>query len=461
MPAITHLVDLAARSKPILKPPINDHSFALDSLGVAGFFGGDTAVSGMATVHLYGLRRWGGWYNAPGAYEIAKQYGQLANSPLWDGLFPGPKRDPAELFGLDGKSGPAFLAVRSGSSLSRTGHVAYLLARRARDLPSDCTVEGRRTVSTSVTVVDLSHIPTTPLQPRRIHNRAGLLAIIPIATSVAAAVLCALSADWWCFASIAVGMIAGGVASVVIGSGTLTFEHPTPARGVPPGDGVLLDDRHDGVVVLRGAEAAVCALTRGRFQLEYAGAPTYAAIGRCSALLTAQFLVQLLLIPQATLFGQLMFVASIGVAWAYNTYLSSLDKEDVQTDILFEDVLSLARGDMRKFKLGSRTAMVVFACLSLQPETPLPNPLKLLNELIPNDTPVWQHWKAVVAHKLATKQPLNFAESEWKLDTLDQEEKDLLQMLFEDAEEAYHGWFAAFDRSSRSISKSPVPSSSR
>ena len=457
MPAISHLVQLASRSEPIIDPPLNGSSFALDSLGVAGFFGGDGAVAGMATVHLFALRRWCGWYNAPGSYEIAKQYGQLANSRFWDGLFPGPKRDPAELFGLDGQVGPPFLAARSGSNIPRTGHLAYLLARRARDTPTANNVKGRRTTPASVTVIDLPHAPPSVLRPQRIRGRAWLFAAVPIAASVAAVVLCALAQDWWCFVSIAFGMIAGGVASVVIGAGKLTFEHHTPARGAPPGDGVLLE-RDGGVIVLRGDEAAVSSLTRGRFVLEYAGAPAYGAIGHCSVLLTAQFLVQLLLIPQGTLFGQLMFVASIMISWAYNTYLSSLDKEDVQMDILLEDVLPIARNDLRKFTLGSRTAMAVFACLSLQPEAPIGNPLKLLNELIPNDTTVWQQWKAVVAHKLSTKQGLKFSEGDWKLTTLSQEERELLQMLFEDAEEAYHGWFVAFDRSSRSISKTPVPS---
>ena len=99
------LIHLAARSSEVLDQPrsLEKSSFTLDSSGVAGFFGGDGAVSGMATVNLIPNRRWGGWYNSPGSYEIAKQYGQLANSRFWDGLFPGGKHDPARLFELDGK----------------------------------------------------------------------------------------------------------------------------------------------------------------------------------------------------------------------------------------------------------------------------------------------------------------------------------------------------------------------
>lgn len=57
--------------------------FDLDISGVAGFFGGDVSVSAMATVHIYEGRKWLGWYNQPGSYEIAKRYGQLSRSRFW------------------------------------------------------------------------------------------------------------------------------------------------------------------------------------------------------------------------------------------------------------------------------------------------------------------------------------------------------------------------------------------
>ncbi|EGO20228.1 hypothetical protein SERLADRAFT_400382 [Serpula lacrymans var. lacrymans S7.9] len=68
--------------------PLQHSDFTLDASGVAGFFGGDEAISAMATVHMYESRKWLGWYNSPGSYTVAKRYGQLANSRFWDGLFP-------------------------------------------------------------------------------------------------------------------------------------------------------------------------------------------------------------------------------------------------------------------------------------------------------------------------------------------------------------------------------------
>ncbi|RPD52609.1 hypothetical protein L227DRAFT_617687 [Lentinus tigrinus ALCF2SS1-6] len=91
-------VDPATRSSDpaVLQAPLFSSLFTLSSV-VAGFFGGNGAVSGMTT---------------------------LANSRLWDGLFPGDKREPAELFGLNGRSGPMFHSVCSGSSIPHTGHRA-------------------------------------------------------------------------------------------------------------------------------------------------------------------------------------------------------------------------------------------------------------------------------------------------------------------------------------------------
>ncbi|KAI1797110.1 hypothetical protein LXA43DRAFT_502828 [Ganoderma leucocontextum] len=490
------LAHLAARSSEVVEQPesLGKSSFTLDSSGVAGFFGGESAVSGMATVNLFKYRRWGGWYNTPGSYEIAKQYGRLANSRFWEGLFPGGTHNPAQLFGLDGKAGPEFLAARSGSSFSRTGHLAYLIARKAQRMHGQRDDDGRTTTPASVTVIDLDSTPPERLEPSLRWSGTRLLAIIPIAASVGACIMCALLWDWFCFASIALGIMASGSACFVLGSGKLTFKHHIPAKGAPPGDGILKDD--SGVVLLRGQEGAVNSLTRGRFFLRYhpsdgtpsqaqalaqadtlrkgsvdkgrteaielpalpearspagaaaqlnprmppEGQPRNIFIGLCSILLTGQFLTQLLLIPQGSLLGQIMFVASLATSWAYNTYLSSIDREDIQTEILVDDVLRLKRDSTRKFEFGTWTAMSVFACLALQPSEPLRNPRRLLDGLIPNDTEVWELWKAAVVQKLVKLEPLKFTASDWAVTGLEDEERELLQTLLKDAEVAYDVW---------------------
>ncbi|KAJ2981000.1 hypothetical protein NUW54_g10930 [Trametes sanguinea] len=187
MAPISRLIQLAARgldTQPTIQPPFQNSSFTLDSSGVAGFFGGDGAVQGMATVHLFEGRRWFGWYNTPGSYEIAKQYGQLANSRLWDGLFPGPNRDPAQLFGLDGQAGPPFLAAHSGSYIQRSGHLAHLITRRVQSIPVETCVRSRRRSGVSdytVATIDLrGEGPPLEMLPPRRKRHLPWIALVPI-----------------------------------------------------------------------------------------------------------------------------------------------------------------------------------------------------------------------------------------------------------------------------------------
>ena len=540
MPPISQLFQLATRSPPVISEPLTDAKFTLDSSGVAGFFGGESAVSGMATVNLIPNRRWGGWYNTPGSYEIAKQYGQLANSRFWDGLFPGGKHDPAQLFELDGKVGPKFVALHSGTTLASTGHLAHLIARYAHDKTRDGTVPGRHSISATVTVIELPDEPDEIQQPALPSRLGGsvIFAIIPIAVSWGSCILCALMGDWFSFAAIASGIVANGWACFVIGSGKLTFTHPTHTMEVPPGDGFLFDNRN--IVVLKGPEGAVTAVTQGRFLLQYRGQrdgesevkpahappkspdgtldreveallgdiedgrtevmrkderkggggpkegvrgsmdtagkatesvaelpgtrhqalaevlwrrvrgplevllnPTKRFIGFSSFLLTVQFLAQLLLIPQGELLGQLLFVATLAFSWVYNSYLSSLDREDIQTTILF-NILGLdKRGSIKKYQLSSWTATTVFTYLSLQPRDPqarVQHPRRILDEMIPNDTEVWRVWKEKVAEKISTRQRVEFTKRDWDLDRLNADEKKLLRELLKDAMVAWRVW---------------------
>ena len=245
--------------------------FSLNPLSVAGFFGGDSAVHAMATANLIWGRRWFGWYNIPGSYEIAKRFGPLARWKLCDGLFPGGEHDPARLFGIEGKEGPAFLAVHSGSNFPHTGHLAHLIMSKARSLEAcTCTkVGGRVTTTTTVTVVRLPHVPGVSERPslNSSWSVSAYYALVPILVSVGGAVVCALVTDWYCFASIVLGIVAHGFACFVIGSGNLTLVHHDPAKNAPPGDGVLMGE--SDIVVLLGDEAVVNAFMRGQFQLKY------------------------------------------------------------------------------------------------------------------------------------------------------------------------------------------------
>ncbi|KAG1735721.1 uncharacterized protein EDB91DRAFT_1337591 [Suillus paluster] len=126
----------------------------------------------------------------------------------------------------------------------------------------------------------------------------------------------------------------------------------------------------------------------------------YASIGLCSLLLLVQLLGQVLLIPQGTFFGQIMFLSAFAASWAYNLYLSSMGKEYIQQMLLLE-VLNLNEQHMRTHSLGTRTTAAVFACLILQPRSVGADQWKkagfepevIIHKFIPNNTPVWSRWR--------------------------------------------------------------------
>ncbi|KAH0840270.1 hypothetical protein J3R83DRAFT_1277 [Lanmaoa asiatica] len=428
---------------PVLDRPLQNTKFTLDTSGVAGFFGGEEAISAMATVHLFKGRRWLGWYNSPGSYTIAKRFGQLAASRFWDGLFPGPNEVPAVSFGLDGRPGPKYVATLSGTEM-QTGHLGYLTMENAKDQDGLIQIAGRETAPSSIAFLELKDVKYDGQVPQRDVGNA-LLAFIPIQTSFLGCIMCALIADWYSFTMILLGIISSGVACLVIGSGELslhTVEQPAP--GAPPGDGMLVG--YDTVVVLKGAERDVNAITKGKFLLTISGGPTYNSIGLCSLLLLVQFLLQLLLIPQGVLFGQIMFLATLGVSWVYNSYLSSLEKEKIQAEVLFE---KLGRPKMRKFRLGTRTAMAVFACLLVCDGMESPyggvNPRNLLRDFIPNDTQVWQRWRNKVIRQMKESRLTSESLTSLGLDQddhslLGESDIKLLATLLDDARSAFEGY---------------------
>lgn len=429
------------------KAPLSSSSFSLDSSGVAGFFGGDEAVSAMATVHVYEGRKWLGWYNSPGAYEVAKKYGQLARSRFWDGLFPGPNVDPATMFELDGMQGPRYMGAHSGTVIEHTGHLGRLFELECEEL-EPVEIKGRTTTPVGVSIAQLTHEPEGLTYPRLLRTHSSLLACIPISASVGACAVAAVFQDYYIFSMILLGIMASGLSCFVIGSGKFTFDHPVAALGVPDGDGIIMGQK--GVILLKGTENAVNPITRGKFSLRFESEPDYKNIGLCSLLLTIQFVAQLLLIPQGTLFGQILFLGSLGVSWGYSLYLSSFDREKIQRRILVEHVLQ--RPSMRKYSLGTRTTMAVFVLLVLRPA----KIAKQLDDIIPNDTKVWRIWKETIIGKIERGESFANAMDDIEQGDMDGTEFGLLHILFGDAVTAEKAYEIDLERAREFQKRSPT-----
>ncbi|KAF8131483.1 hypothetical protein EV363DRAFT_1583761 [Boletus edulis] len=438
---------------PPLVTPLAHSKFNLNSAGVAGFFGGKEAISAMATVHLYKGRRWLGWYNSPGSYTIAKRFGRMANSRFWDGLFPGPNDSPAVSFGLDGKKGPQYIAALSGTTLP-TRHLGYLTMERSKEV-QEKVISGRKTSPFNVAYLAMNHVDyKAPVKREPLIS--ALWGLIPIIVCVVACVMCALAYDWFSFSMILLGIVSNGLANVAIGKGRLTIESvDEPASGAPPGHGIMMGE--DEVIVIKGKERDVNAVTKGRFVLETRSkdghlsvkkgdVSKYHAIGFSSLLLLVQFLLQLLLVPQGTLFGQIMFLVSLGVSWGYNSYLSSLEKEKIQIYILWQ---KLGNPDILRFQAGTRTTMATFVCLLLfhgvqrsSSEKDHDLRIKILNSCVPNDTAAWGRWKEkVIMQHLniddAAAGMLPYLAENREDQELPQSDRELLRVLLNDAGEAF------------------------
>lgn len=398
---------------------INRSTYKLDMSGVVGLFGGDSAVDALETIHLYAHRRWAGWYNYPGSVTVAKRFGQMADSRLWDSVFPGPNESPAITFRLAGKSGPDYSGSFSGTKL-RTGYLGYLIAAESTDLPEKSLqlsmkdgTPGRKTGSSaSVTVILLPsrHQPTRkltddnatkqkdaliPINPKK-GPRLALWAIVPSLVSIMACVFCFIGRDSFCASLILLGIVSSGISSLVLGTATLHIRAPIPSTASPPGDGLMFPE--DGsIIFLKGEEAAVNIITKGEFVLDYSAGilphPKHHTIGISSLLLMAQFLAQLLLIPFSSFFGQIMFLISFVASGVYHLCVVSNGREKVHREILLRELSA----QVEKWTLGTRTQMAVFVCLLLGEGS---NPDATLNSIIPNETPVWRCWKEKVLEEL-------------------------------------------------------------
>ncbi|EIW76269.1 hypothetical protein CONPUDRAFT_146761 [Coniophora puteana RWD-64-598 SS2] len=418
---------------PILQVPVQHSNFKLDASGVAGFFGGEEAISAMSTVHLYKGRKWVGWYNMPGSYTIGKYYGRIASSRWWDGLFPGPNNSPAKAFGLDGKRGPKYIGMCSGTKL-RAAHLAQLFVEKCKDKCWEVTdVPGRRkTTPNIVSVVELKHEPTNIVPIESVQS--ALLAIIPIFFSFMTCVLCTLAEDWWAASLILLGIVAGGVSCYVIGSGKLILDyHSRPSAGVPPGDGFLHTTESNDMTVVLGPENLVNVLTKGTFKIKLDGEPEYRRVGLVALLLETQFFFQLLFIPQATLFGQIMFVTSLAVSWVYTSYLSSKEKDKIQADLLWG---ALGRPKVRRYNLATRGDAATFIALVLKAE----DPEKVLAEFLKNDTRVWNKWRKTVSDRIKSADGLEFSPADWNIGEFSEDERKLYELQLISARDGYRGY---------------------
>jgi len=306
--------------------------------------------------------------------------------------------------------------------------------------PAQTWPRGTLRTSAAVTVVRVGDV-TYDDQVEMMSTNHALLATIPITVSFATCFVCAVVRDWFAFSLILLGILSSGISCFVVGTAKMHLQsQKNVTEGVPPGDGLLLTPRD--VVVLKGAEKDVNAITKGKFFLDMRGGKEYRAVGLCSLLLVAQFLIQLLLTPQATLFGQIMFLSSFAVSWMYNSFLSSLENEKVQGDILCK-ALRVDENSIKKYHILNRRSQAVFACSILSEgveENEDFDAERMLSLFVSNRTRVWSRWRAKVARELKSTGTKSFEATEEDREGLGKDECRLLDTFLEDARRAYNAY---------------------
>ena len=282
--------------------------------------GGDDAAFAIAAVPLN--RCWLGWYNSLESFHIAKRLDSFAKSAFVHNLSGSIYVDPMTSFQSDGRRGPRFRAVHSGAVIEETGSLTTLSMEECADWdPERKVVCGRGMQPVRFTIADLGPAPDSEILPTCRNAFTLLFSSIPIVVSIVACALGVIWEDWYALSSILLGIIANGISCPVLGSVDLVFTRPKPAKESHSSDGILFSDKD--IILLRGTADAINTIVRGRFSLRSLSEGHYDLVQSCSVLFFIQCFTQLLLIPQASLLGNIMFLTSLDVSAVYSTMFGS------------------------------------------------------------------------------------------------------------------------------------------
>ncbi|KDR74930.1 hypothetical protein GALMADRAFT_157445 [Galerina marginata CBS 339.88] len=155
--------------------------------------------------------------------------------------------------------------------------------------------------------------------------------------------------------------------------------------------------------------------------------PTYSSVA-----LTMQFLLQLFLVPQGELFGQIMFLSSLGVSWLFNAYLASVNTEVLQTRILINVLLN--KPVIQTLQFSKWTALMAFATVYLDTQEP-----KMFLDGVIHDTRVWRIVKETIVEAIEQEEdPKKVLEDKpKKKNGLNEKEIGLLHDMIEQASIGY------------------------
>ncbi|GAB5593432.1 hypothetical protein Unana1_08332 [Umbelopsis nana] len=404
---------LAVMAAPIL-PEVAEwrpESFNLDLSGVAAIVGGEEAVAATVAAFTTGNTWWIAPYTPPGAYVVAKYFGQTIQGNVWKGIFPGERKDLAEALNLHRTSKYLYYGLESGTERLRpssnvpdclvdedlvdklkgkhehasthsitgsksqgftTGPI-YDLLYKSRDLKQsheDMVVKKVLQVSRESRGKDnLIYIfqandngwkfdernkdKEVTIEPNRKHRAIGTLAFL---ANVAILIFLGLVNDWYAFGIIAGSMVCNFCFMGSVGSCKITVaKHGVKSKYLPPGHGILSHETENAFIAVFGTEDAVNNVTKTKLKVAPRHSFSTRLIGTCCILMQLLFLAQLIITPQATFAGQISFLGALLIGWLANAYYSSLDSTRAQRQI----VRKHCGAELVTILRGNRTANLV------------------------------------------------------------------------------------------------------
>lgn len=349
----------------------NPPDFTLDLSGVAAIVGGDEAVAATIAAYNTGNSWFVGGYPTPGAYVVAKSFGVTLHGSLWHGIFPGERKDLATTFKLYGPSKYHFYGIKSGSSYQPFSNIPDCLVDE-KLLNKFKKVEGSAGGKPPTNIdfeefkgrihrVSSKH--SSELQQRQEqrgtdclmyiytaengwdngdevkvkHNRIHMM--VGLCASLLNAGICAilwLMNDWFAMSIILIGMLVnflfmGTVSSCKIIVDKHNIKEP---KRMPPGHGIFDHNDHNMLLAVFGDESSVNGIVKTKLKVEPKRRTSNAKLGLGCIGMYFLFLAQLIIPAQASLMGQIFFLASLLIGWISNAYYSSLDATKAQRQIV-------------------------------------------------------------------------------------------------------------------------------
>jgi hypothetical protein len=367
---------LAGDAAPILPTGYWDPpEFTLDLSGVAAIVGGDEAVAATIAAYTTGNSWFVGGYPTPGAYVVAKFFGRTIHGSMWNGIFPGDRIDLATAFKLHGTSKYRFYGIKSGTNIQPFSNIPDCLINEkllqkikdneelaAKHQPSKIDFkefkgrihhisgQGQRGTDCLMYIYTVENGwqngAEVNVTPNRIHMMVGLCASL---LNAGICTILALMNDWFALSIILVGMMVNFLFMGTVSSCKITVKkhNVKDPKTTPAGHGIF--SHKDTVMAIFGDEISVNSISKTRLEVGPKRKTSNVKLGIACIAMYILFLAQLIIPAQASLMGQIFFLASLLIGWISNAYYCSLDATKAQRQIVKENcgakVVAVLRGN--------------------------------------------------------------------------------------------------------------------